>query len=130
MLTHVILGMGRELLRAHNSTTYLWNHVNCVWKKYEGLLPEEIYTFLKEFLIVLECLFRMFVGEVKCDEVHVLKAVEDVFRRFGGDVGLDGVWRGSAVPSCRQWVVKQPSVESQIDTPKLCRGSVGQFRTR
>ncbi len=32
MLTHVILGMGRELLRAHDRAAYTWNNLHGVWR--------------------------------------------------------------------------------------------------
>ncbi|MCP4241948.1 MAG: hypothetical protein GY772_15440, partial [bacterium] len=85
MLTHVILGMGRELLRAHDRTAYTWNNLHGVWHRFEGLLPEDIYTYLKLTLLALEGLFRTFTGEVERTDADVLEAISQSFIRHGRD---------------------------------------------
>ncbi len=72
MLTHVILGRGREFLRAHERTTYIWSDPHGVWHRYEGLLPEDVYTLLKRTLLILEGLLRTLAGEVDRTDDEVL----------------------------------------------------------
>ncbi len=91
MLTHVILGRGRILLRTHERTAYIWNDVHGVWHRYEGLLPEDVYTFLKNTLLMLEGLLRTFSGDVPRNDADVLAAIDRSFRRHGSDWGTASV---------------------------------------
>ncbi|MCP4193718.1 MAG: hypothetical protein GY768_24160, partial [Planctomycetaceae bacterium] len=100
MLTHVILGRGHELLRAHDRTTYIWNNPHGVWHRYEGLLPEDVYTFLKKTFLILEGLFRTFIGDVDRTDTEVLKAISESFQRHGNDWTRASVAYADAASFC------------------------------
>ena len=96
MMMHIILG--GDYLVAHDGVMYFWNGVIRFFEKYEGLMPEIIYAVLKEYLLVLEGLFRSFTGEVRRDDESVLSAIQASLERSGPDAkDAFAAWRDNAI---------------------------------
>ena len=81
MLVHVLLGRGPEWLRAHDRETYCWSQKLGCWELYQGLLSEELYTFLKRCLLLVEGAFRSLQGEVRREDDHILQKLDEAFER-------------------------------------------------
>ena len=89
ILLHVILGRGKQLLRAHEKVVhYFWNRHNAGGAKFEGLLPAHAFAFVKEYLLELERLQSLSTTKL----ARLLKAVARIWRRKGGQTLPLSTW--------------------------------------
>ena len=83
LLLHVILG--DEYLRGHDGVAYFWNNKLGCFDKFDGLLPESIYSLMKSYLLSLEGMFRSFTGDVWKNDSAILDAMSSSYDRQGKD---------------------------------------------
>lgn len=74
-LAHVALACGDPLIRAHEGILFFWCARYRFWARYEGLLPQNVVQFLKNYFLVVEGLFRSFEGNVARKDAAILAAI-------------------------------------------------------
>ncbi len=82
---------GEKLLRAHNGQTWVYDVQYGYWSLFNGLLPQHMFDYIREYSLVLEGLFRSLSGTVPREDADVLKALRDA---------TTGMTREQVIKSC------------------------------
>ena len=80
-LTHVALGHGDSRLVAHDNMPFFWSSRFRAWERFEGLVPQNVLIFLKDYFLKVEGILRAFTGDVQRTDDGIIAAVEEAFQR-------------------------------------------------
>ena len=122
-MLHMILGRGERLLVAHERQPYFWNNTVGCWNQYEGLLPEYIFSHMKDYLLRLEGLYRSINPKTERDVPDLSKAIDDAFQQCGRSCTTAATTWLDAARFCREHDVQGHSEPHAGEAPHALQAS-------